>query len=76
MLSITEWELCTETPILIRRIILRRITSAQNAGYFFAGQITGVEGYIESTASGLLAGYYAGLEALGKNVSLNRTRRP
>ncbi len=26
---------------------------------FFAGQITGVEGYIESTASGYLAGYYA-----------------
>ena len=33
---------------------------------FFAGQITGVEGYIESTASGYLAGYYAGLMALGK----------
>ncbi len=32
---------------------------------FFAGQITGVEGYIESTASGYLAGYYAGLMALG-----------
>ena len=32
---------------------------------FFAGQITGVEGYIESTASGFLAGYYAGLMALG-----------
>ncbi|MBR2751441.1 MAG: methylenetetrahydrofolate--tRNA-(uracil(54)-C(5))-methyltransferase (FADH(2)-oxidizing) TrmFO [Clostridiales bacterium] len=26
---------------------------------FFAGQITGVEGYIESTASGYLSGYYA-----------------
>lgn len=33
---------------------------------FFAGQITGVEGYIESTASGYLAGYYAGLMALEK----------
>ena len=32
---------------------------------FFAGQITGVEGYIESTASGYLAGYYAGLMAKG-----------
>ena len=31
----------------------------------FAGQITGVEGYIESTASGLLAGFYAATEALG-----------
>ena len=35
---------------------------------FFAGQITGVEGYIESTASGYLAGYYAGLMALGTEV--------
>jgi methylenetetrahydrofolate--tRNA-(uracil-5-)-methyltransferase len=35
---------------------------------FFAGQITGVEGYIESTASGFLAGYYAALKALGKEV--------
>ena len=33
---------------------------------YFAGQITGVEGYIESTASGYLAGYYAALSALGK----------
>ena len=33
---------------------------------FFAGQITGVEGYIESTASGYLAGYYAALSALEK----------
>lgn len=32
---------------------------------FFAGQITGVEGYIESTASGFLAGYYAAMKALG-----------
>ncbi len=31
---------------------------------FFAGQITGVEGYIESTASGFLAGYYAAMKAL------------
>jgi methylenetetrahydrofolate--tRNA-(uracil-5-)-methyltransferase len=27
---------------------------------FFAGQITGVEGYVESTAMGLLAGIFAG----------------
>ena len=33
---------------------------------YFAGQITGVEGYIESTASGYLAGYYAALSSLGK----------
>jgi methylenetetrahydrofolate--tRNA-(uracil-5-)-methyltransferase len=32
---------------------------------FFAGQITGVEGYIESTASGLVVGMMAGLLAQG-----------
>jgi methylenetetrahydrofolate--tRNA-(uracil-5-)-methyltransferase len=32
---------------------------------FFAGQITGVEGYIESTASGLVVGIMAGLLAEG-----------
>jgi len=32
---------------------------------FFAGQITGVEGYIESTASGLVVGILAGLLARG-----------
>ncbi len=32
---------------------------------FFAGQISGVEGYTESIATGLLAGHYAGCAALG-----------
>lgn len=34
---------------------------------FFAGQMTGVEGYIESTASGFVAGVSAALLALGKD---------
>ncbi len=34
-------------------------------GLFFAGQITGVEGYVESTASGLIAGWQAALAYLG-----------
>ncbi len=33
---------------------------------FFAGQITGVEGYVESAASGLVAGWQAALLALGR----------
>ena len=33
---------------------------------YFAGQITGVEGYIESAASGFLAGLYAALKVLHK----------
>ena len=33
---------------------------------YFAGQITGVEGYMESTSSGLVAGINAALQFLGK----------
>ena len=36
----------------------------------FAGQITGCEGYVESTAIGLLAGYFASCRALGKETLL------
>ncbi|MFW2541840.1 methylenetetrahydrofolate--tRNA-(uracil(54)-C(5))-methyltransferase (FADH(2)-oxidizing) TrmFO [Primorskyibacter sp. 2E107] len=34
----------------------------------FAGQVTGVEGYVESAAMGLLAGRYAALELLGQSI--------
>ena len=34
----------------------------------FAGQVTGVEGYVESAAIGLLAGRFASAEALGKSA--------
>lgn len=34
----------------------------------FAGQITGVEGYVESAAIGLLAGRFAAAEALGRAI--------
>ncbi len=37
-----------------------------NHNIFFAGQMTGVEGYIESAASGFVAGINASLRALGK----------
>ena len=36
----------------------------------FAGQITGVEGYIESAAMGLLAGRFAAAEVLGHPLTL------
>jgi len=37
------------------------------SGLFFAGQMTGVEGYIESTSSGFVAGINAAREYLGLN---------
>ncbi|WP_395647959.1 methylenetetrahydrofolate--tRNA-(uracil(54)-C(5))-methyltransferase (FADH(2)-oxidizing) TrmFO [Terricaulis sp.] len=35
----------------------------------FAGQVTGVEGYVESAAMGLLAGCFAAAERLGRDLS-------
>ena len=37
-----------------------------NGSLFFAGQMTGVEGYVESTSSGFVAGVNAALLALGR----------
>ena len=39
----------------------------ENKNLFFAGQLTGVEGYMESAASGLIAGINAANTVLGKN---------
>ena len=36
----------------------------------FAGQITGVEGYVESAACGLLAGLFAAYDLLGKTMTV------
>ncbi|MBR5139440.1 MAG: methylenetetrahydrofolate--tRNA-(uracil(54)-C(5))-methyltransferase (FADH(2)-oxidizing) TrmFO [Clostridia bacterium] len=38
----------------------------ENERLFFAGQMTGVEGYVESASSGFVAGLNAALKALGK----------
>jgi methylenetetrahydrofolate--tRNA-(uracil-5-)-methyltransferase len=35
----------------------------------FAGQVTGVEGYVESAAMGLLSGIFLSAEIFGKNIS-------
>jgi methylenetetrahydrofolate--tRNA-(uracil-5-)-methyltransferase len=41
----------------------------QHPGLFFAGQMSGVEGYVESAASGLLAGLNAAALATGRALS-------
>ena len=38
----------------------------ENPNIFFAGQMTGVEGYIESTGSGFIAGINAAMKVLGE----------
>ena len=42
----------------------------ENRNLYFAGQMTGVEGYIESAASGFVAGVNAARRALGKEPFL------
>lgn len=42
--------------------------SKKQAGLFFAGQMTGVEGYVESAGSGLVAGINAARLALGEST--------
>lgn len=47
------------------RVLDRFSRARKRPNVYFAGQITGVEGYIESTASGLIVGIMAGLLAAG-----------
>ena len=50
------------SPALLDRCYSLR----NNPNVFFAGQMTGVEGYVESTSSGFVAGVNAALRALGR----------
>jgi methylenetetrahydrofolate--tRNA-(uracil-5-)-methyltransferase len=50
------------SPSLLTNVYSMR----EHKNVFFAGQMTGVEGYIESTSSGFVAGLNAALMALGK----------
>lgn len=50
------------------KILLNTFQTKKNSKLFFAGQITGVEGYIESTASGLVAGINASMLMADKNT--------
>ncbi|MFA6148267.1 MAG: methylenetetrahydrofolate--tRNA-(uracil(54)-C(5))-methyltransferase (FADH(2)-oxidizing) TrmFO [bacterium] len=50
-----------------RRHLHPWMESRSRPGLFFAGQITGVEGYVESIASGLVAAISVGLRHAGKD---------
>jgi methylenetetrahydrofolate--tRNA-(uracil-5-)-methyltransferase len=47
-------------------VLLKTLQTRKNSQLLFAGQIVGVEGYVESTAMGLLAGMNAARLACGK----------
>jgi len=51
-------------PALLRETLQMKAHS----GVFFAGQICGVEGYVESIATGLMAGQHAAALALGTDL--------
>ncbi|MBQ8207157.1 MAG: methylenetetrahydrofolate--tRNA-(uracil(54)-C(5))-methyltransferase (FADH(2)-oxidizing) TrmFO [Clostridia bacterium] len=51
-----------------------RYAMKKHPNIFFAGQMTGVEGYIESAGSGFVAGVNAALAALGKEPMIFDTK--
>ncbi len=48
------------------RVLNKDLSVKLNENLFFAGQISGVEGYMESASSGIIAGINAANKALGK----------
>ena len=48
------------------KLLDRNLSLKNNQNIFFAGQISGVEGYMESAASGIVAGINAAVEILGE----------
>tara|TARA_B100000287_G_scaffold371270_1_gene369227 strand:- start:44 stop:1405 length:1362 start_codon:yes stop_codon:yes gene_type:complete len=52
------------------KLLDRKLRLKNSPQIRFAGQITGCEGYVESAAIGLIAGIFAGFEALNRQISL------
>lgn len=47
------------------QLLTDKFNLRKNSKFYFAGQMTGVEGYVESAASGLMAGLHVARAALG-----------
>ena len=58
------------TYINAPRVLAATMQMRSASNLFFAGQITGVEGYVESVAMGWLAGNNAALHSQGKELLL------
>lgn len=57
------------TYINAPRVLTDTLNLREHPGIYFAGQISGVEGYTESIATGLLAGLYAAAVAQGAHAT-------
>lgn len=58
------------TFVCAPRVLTNSLEMHVKPGLYLAGQLSGVEGYIESAAMGLVAGINAGRQALGKSLLL------
>lgn len=58
------------TFICAPELLNNSLQMKKRPGLFLAGQLSGVEGYVESSAMGLLAGINAGCLAMGKQLSV------
>lgn len=56
------------TYINAPKILDNKFNMKQNSNVYFAGQISGVEGYVESAASGLMVGYNIVCRLKGKKI--------
>src|SRR6202167_5973841 len=63
-------EIHRNTYINAPRVLTRTLNLREYPRIFFAGQISGVEGYTESIATGMLAGRYAAVTAQGGEPEL------
>jgi len=67
-LKITRYGVMHRNSYLSSPIVLKETyQSKKRDDLFFAGQLTGVEGYVESCASGLIAGINAAMEIKGRD---------
>ncbi len=55
-----------KSPLLLDKFLRLK----KNKNIYFSGQITGVEGYVESSAIGILSGIFSTLEYKNKNIIL------
>ncbi|MEE9255796.1 MAG: methylenetetrahydrofolate--tRNA-(uracil(54)-C(5))-methyltransferase (FADH(2)-oxidizing) TrmFO, partial [bacterium] len=52
------------------RLLRKTLQLKRHPGFYLAGQLTGVEGYLESAATGLLVGIYAAAALAGEPVQV------